>query len=68
MLISESEVIRNGLRALFEREKAVEKWLRSEVAASVQELRADPSKVVTVAGMRARLADWHSERVSDSDS
>lgn len=65
---SESEVIRDGLRALFEREKAIEEWLRTEVAASVEELRADPSKAATASDMRARLADWHAERVADSDS
>ncbi|MBX5039426.1 type II toxin-antitoxin system ParD family antitoxin [Rhizobium lentis] len=41
---SESEVIREGLRALQERENAVEHWLRTEVAATYDAYNADPSK------------------------
>ena len=41
---SESEVIRDGLRALQAREKALESWLRTEVAAAYDEMKADPSK------------------------
>lgn len=41
---SESEVIRDGLRALQARDKALENWLRTEVVASAAELKADPSK------------------------
>jgi putative addiction module CopG family antidote len=41
---SESEVIRDGLRALQARDKALDTWLRTEVAAAYDELKADPSK------------------------
>jgi antitoxin ParD1/3/4 len=41
---SESEVIRDGLRALQARDKALDSWLRTEVAAAYDELKADPSK------------------------
>ena len=41
---SDSEVIRDGLRALQARDKAVENWLRTEVAASYDEMKAYPSK------------------------
>lgn len=41
---SESEVIRDGLRALQARDKALDAWLRTEVAAAYDELKADPSK------------------------
>lgn len=41
---SESEVIRDGLRALQARDKALENWLRTEVAAAYDEMKADPSK------------------------
>ncbi len=41
---SESEVIREGLRALQERENAVEHWLRTEVAATYDAYKADPTK------------------------
>ncbi|MGR9221659.1 type II toxin-antitoxin system ParD family antitoxin [Rhizobium leguminosarum] len=40
---SESEVIREGLRALQERENAVEHWLRTEVAATYDVYKADPT-------------------------
>ncbi|WP_342240496.1 type II toxin-antitoxin system ParD family antitoxin [Inquilinus sp. OTU3971] len=41
---SESEVIRDGLRALQARDQALERWLRTEVAAAYDEMKADPSK------------------------
>jgi antitoxin ParD1/3/4 len=41
---SDSEVIRDGLRALQARDKAIDNWLCSEVAAAYDELKADPSK------------------------
>ena len=40
---SESEVIRDGLRALQARDKALETWLRTEGATAYDELKADPS-------------------------
>lgn len=53
---SESEVIREGLRALFTRDQAVEAWLRDEVASAYDALAADPSGAVSAAAVRARLA------------
>lgn len=53
---SESEVIREGLRALFARDHAVEAWLRDEVAAAYDAVVADPSRGVTAQEVRARLA------------
>ena len=41
---SESEVIRDGLRALQARDEALDNWLRTEVASAYDELEADPSK------------------------
>lgn len=49
---SESEVIRDGLRALFSQEEAIERWLRNEVAASVEAMRADPSRAIKSEDMR----------------
>jgi len=43
---SVSEVVRDGVRALMEREAAVERWLREEVVAGHNEYVADPSKGV----------------------
>ncbi|CAN5229200.1 type II toxin-antitoxin system ParD family antitoxin [soil metagenome] len=65
---SESEVVRDGLRALFAREEAVETWLRTEVVASYDELRADPSRAISAADMRAHLAELHAQRLAERDS
>ncbi|GLQ87140.1 type II toxin-antitoxin system ParD family antitoxin [Dyella flagellata] len=53
---SESEVLRDGLRALQARDQAVEAWLRTEVAAAYDAVKADPSRLVSAADVRARLA------------
>jgi Arc/MetJ-type ribon-helix-helix transcriptional regulator len=54
---TESEVIRDGLRALLARDRAVERWLRKDVAAAFDKLQADPSRAVAVGAVKARLAD-----------
>jgi putative addiction module CopG family antidote len=53
---SESEVIREGLRALFARDQAVEAWLQTEVAAAYDGAVADPTGTVSAQAVRARLA------------
>lgn len=53
---TESEVIRDGLRALLARDQAIERWLRDEVAAAYDALKAEPSRAVSAAQVRARLA------------
>jgi antitoxin ParD1/3/4 len=44
---SGSEVVRAGLRALKERDAAMEQWLREEVVPVLDELDADPTQVIT---------------------
>jgi antitoxin ParD1/3/4 len=56
---TESEVIRDGLRALLARDQVVEDWLRNDVAATYDALKADPSKAVSVGRVRARLGAEH---------
>lgn len=41
---SESEVIREGLRTLMARDRAVDSWLREQVATVYDTLKADPSR------------------------
>jgi Arc/MetJ-type ribon-helix-helix transcriptional regulator len=53
---SESEAVREGLRALFARDQAVEAWLREAAAAAYDAVAADPSRAVSVQSVRARLA------------
>ncbi len=56
---TESEVIRDGLRALMARDGAVQMWLRTEVAAAYDALKASPSRAVPASKVRARLAAAH---------
>jgi len=56
---SESEVIRAGLRALLERDAAVERWLREAVVPALDAVRADPSLAVSVEDVRAMIEEDH---------
>jgi putative addiction module CopG family antidote len=56
---TESEVIRDGLRVLLARDRAVESWLHCQVGSAYDALKADPSRAVTAAQVRARLAAEH---------
>jgi putative addiction module CopG family antidote len=58
---SESEVIRDGLRALMARDRAVENWLYNQAGPAYDALKADPSRVVSVDQVRARLAAEHAK-------
>jgi antitoxin ParD1/3/4 len=40
---TESEVIRDGLRTLLARDRALESWLRDQVGPAFDPLKADPS-------------------------
>ena len=53
---TESEVIRDGLRVLMARDRATENWLRQEVGTAFDLLKADPSRGISVAQVRASLA------------
>jgi antitoxin ParD1/3/4 len=52
---SVSEVVRDGVRALLERDTAVERWLREEVVAGHKEYLADPSKGVAPEAILGRV-------------
>ncbi len=58
---SESEVIRDGLRALMARDRAVENWLHNQVGPAYDALKAEPSRAVTADQVRARLAAEHAK-------
>lgn len=53
---SESEVIRDGLRALAARDKAVESWLRRDVVPAYDAMKANPRRGLSVKTVRANLA------------
>ena len=57
-----SEVIRDGLRALQERNAAVERWLREEVAPTYDRWKADPSGALTPDEMAERARKRHERR------
>ncbi len=56
---TESEVIRDGLRTLLARDRAMERWLKEEVAPAYDALKADPSRAVPLKKVRERLAAEH---------
>jgi len=53
---TESEVIRDGLRTLLARDRAMETWLSETVAPIYDRMKADPKRAVPVKQVRARLA------------
>lgn len=53
---TESEVVRDGLRTLLARDRAVENWLREQVATAYDALKPDPSRAVSVSHVRAALS------------
>jgi putative addiction module CopG family antidote len=58
---SESEVIRDGLRALLARDRAVDSWLHTQVGPAYDALKAEPSRAITVGKVRERLASEHAK-------
>ncbi|REG48427.1 putative addiction module CopG family antidote [Paraburkholderia sp. BL6669N2] len=50
---SESEVIRDGLRPLAARDRAIEVWLRDKVVPATEALRAAPARAHARAGARS---------------
>ncbi len=62
---SASEVVRAGLRALQERDAAVERWLREEVAPVVDAMRADPDRAQGVEDVFDRLRARHARALAD---
>ncbi|WP_323165950.1 type II toxin-antitoxin system ParD family antitoxin [Pseudomonas bubulae] len=63
---TESEVIRDGLRALLARDRALENWLASQVAQAYDTLKADPSRALSIDQVRARLAAEHQDAITQS--
>jgi antitoxin ParD1/3/4 len=59
---SVSEVLRDGVRALLDRDAAVERWLREEVAPGHREYLADPSKGVPADAVLERIKSRRTAR------
>lgn len=58
---SESEVIRDGVRALLARDRAIEAWLHHRVGSAYDALKADPSRAISAGQIRHRLAAEHAK-------
>lgn len=59
---SGSEVVRAGLRALQERDAAVERWLREEAGPAYDAMMADPSRAVPAEKVFAAIKARHASR------
>src|SRR5690606_7920539 len=59
---SASEVVRAGLRALKERDEAVERWLREEVAPVYDAMLASPSRARPAKQVFKALHKHHQQR------
>jgi antitoxin ParD1/3/4 len=60
---SASEVVRAGLRALQERDAAVERWLREEVAPVYDAMQADPGRGIALQQVFDEIRTQHNERL-----
>lgn len=60
-----SEVVRAGLRALRERDEAVEHWLRNEVAASHDAIKANPERAISVDAAFETIRNRHAAKAKD---
>jgi putative addiction module CopG family antidote len=52
---SDSEVLRDALRVLRERDRAVEAWLREQVVPAAKALRENPERALSADEVRAAL-------------
>ncbi len=53
---TESEVVRDGLRTLLARDRAMDAWLRTQVVPAAQALKADPGRALSPGQVREHLA------------
>jgi len=64
---SASEVVRAGLRALQERDAAVERWLHEEVVPVYDAMQADPARGIPADQVVAALRAHHADRLKQAD-
>ena len=58
---TESEVIRDGLRTLLARDRALDNWLRDQVAPAFDALKVDPSRALSTNHVLETLATEHAK-------
>jgi antitoxin ParD1/3/4 len=61
---SESEVVRDGIRALLARDRAVDAWLSSTVAQTYDATKANPERGVSAAAVKERLQKEYQNAIS----
>lgn len=62
---SASEVVRAGLRALQERDAAVERWLREEVVPAYDAIIEDPSRARSIEDVFGAIRERHASALAD---
>lgn len=63
---SESEVTREGLRALQAQDRAIERWLHDVAVPAYEALVADPARGVSLDTVRAGLDERHRSAVANA--
>ena len=63
---SESEVIRDGLRALRAQERAIDHWLRTSVVPAYEALKGDPARGAALEDVRIAIAERHASMAAKS--
>ncbi|OWT59167.1 ribbon-helix-helix domain-containing protein [Candidimonas nitroreducens] len=64
---TESEVIRDGLRTLLARDRAVEAWLREQVVPAAQALKDAPERALSADQVLEHLAAKRRSRASKTE-
>ena len=64
---SASEVVRAGLRALKERDEAVERWLREDVAPTYDAMASDPKRGIPARTVFADIRARYAERLKGTE-
>lgn len=59
---SVSEVVREGIRTLLDRDMSLEQWLREEVVASYDEYKADPSTAIPIESAKKKIREMAKQR------
>jgi antitoxin ParD1/3/4 len=59
---TDSEVIRDGLRLIEARNRAVDSWLKTEVVPAYEKLKADPSRAISGEELDKRMAERRKAR------
>lgn len=60
---SASEVVRAGLRALQERDAAIERWLREDVAAAYDAIQDNPERAIPAKQVFDELRTRHADKI-----